>query len=134
MLFRSMNVGVDYAINEKLPNRTKETELGLESGAAHVVHLSSLPLETLENVQPDTLISKESKACMVGTASRTWTRKVRVVQRVPDGCPKEGINSSKRPMMEVDVDEKIKKRRVNVQTSKENLSMVEVATQPHQEQ
>ena len=59
---------------------------------------------------------------------------MRVVQRVPDGCPKEGINSSKRPMMEVDEDEKTKKRRVNVQTSKENLSMVEAAAQPRQEQ
>ena len=67
---------------------------------------------------------------MVGSASRTWTRKARVGQRVPDGCPKEGTNSSKRPMMEVDEDEKKKKRRVNVQTSKENLSMVEAAAQP----
>ena len=106
-----MNVGVDYAINEKILNRTKETEFGLEAGAAHVVHLGSLPLENLENVQPDTLISKESKACMVGSASRTWTRKVRVAQGVLDGCPKEGINSSKRPMMEVDEDEKIKKEK-----------------------
>ena len=71
---------------------------------------------------------------MVGSASRTWTRKVRVAQGVLDGCPKEGINSSKRPMMEVDEDEKIKKRRVNVQTPKKNLSMVEAAAQPHQEQ
>ena len=99
-----------------------------------MVHLGARPLQSLENVQLDTLISKESKACMVGSTSRTWTRKVRVVQRVPDGCPKEVINSSKRPMMEVDEDEKIKKRRVNVQTSKANLSMVEAAAQPRQEQ
>ena len=129
-----LNVGVDYAINEKILNRTKETELDLEAGAAHVVHLSSFPVVNLETVQPDTLISKESKVCMVGSASRTWTRKARVGQWVPEGCPKEGTNSSKRPMMEVDEDEKTKKRRVNVHTSKENLSMVEAAAQPRQEQ
>ena len=122
-----MDVGVDSAINGKFPNRKNEADLGLEAGAAHVVHLGSHPLEKLENVQPDTLISKESKACMVGSSLRTWTRKARVAQRVLDGCPTERVNSPKRYMMEVDEVEKIKKRRVNVQTPKKNFSMVEAA-------
>ena len=57
-----------------------------------------------------------------------------MAQRVLDGCPTEGVNSPKRYMMEVDEVEKIKKRRVNVQTPKKNFSMVEAAAQPRQEQ